>query len=319
MNFFTFKILLLVLALKIEISAVADDFPSLPTPVASQEFFNMGTKFLAVTNLAKAEEMFVSAISVQDENFQPLAEYNLGHVRFAQGNELLKRGPDAQKILGQGNNALTAGASAIQAAHSALADNQLDKMLVAYIEGRGARKNLRGAEKVVRAAMENSGKTLAKWQRADDDFKGAAELNPADLNAPRNAAIVEQHIARLIDSLKNLQQMLAQIRGQNSELGKLLSQLKGQLPAPNAPPGGKGDDDDEDKNDGSGGHGDVTPESLLGKEEGNGSDGSQSLSPLSPEQAGQILDGLSIDGARRLPMISDKNGQPVSGRKGRIW
>ena len=42
--------------------------------------------------------MFQSALAAQDESIQPPALYNLGHVRFAAGGELLKKGPDAQKI-----------------------------------------------------------------------------------------------------------------------------------------------------------------------------------------------------------------------------
>jgi len=39
---------------------------------------------------------------------------------------------------------------------------------------------------------------------------------------------------------------------------------------------------------------------------------------LSPNQAGQILDGLSIDGSRRLPM-GDKQGTQPTDKKGRNW
>ena len=46
--------------------------------------------------------------------------------------------------------------------------------------------------------------------------------------------------------------------------------------------------------------------------------GDQMQVPLSPDQAGQILDGLSLDGSRRLPM-SDKEGTPPKDRKGRDW
>ena len=78
-------------------------------------------------------------------------------------------------------------------------------MVAAYLEGRGARRELRDAEKAVQAAMETYGKTLQKWQRAADDFKSAAELNPADTNAARNAEIVERGIAKLVDSLRKMQ------------------------------------------------------------------------------------------------------------------
>ncbi|HTB84504.1 MAG TPA: hypothetical protein VK742_12685 [Candidatus Sulfotelmatobacter sp.] len=319
MKYFASILILLSLTLKSALAAAAEDATNLPAPVSARDFFNAGTRLLIATNFTSAEQMFGAALEQQDEQVQPLAEYNLGQARFAEGMDIFKKGPDAQKVSAQGKAVLAEGANAIQMAHSALADNQLDKIVAAYIEGRGARKNLRAAEKAVQAAMNVYGRTLTKWQRADDDFKGAVELNPADGNAASNAGIVAQYIARLINLIKNMEQMLGQMRGQDSELGKVLSQLKGQMPAPNAPPGGKGDDDDDDKNDGSGGNGDVTPESLIGKEEGGGGDGGQMTGPLSPDQAAQILDGIQIDGGRRLPMGGDKEGKPSGDRKGRNW
>ena len=139
----------------------------------------------------------------------------------------------------------------------------------------------------------------------------------ADKNAVHNVEVVEKSIAKLVDTLQKMQQMAGQMAGQKDQLGKMLSKLKGQIPAPDAPPGGKGDDD-EDKDDGSG-QGDVKPESLAGKEENSGRAGEEMQAPLSPNQAGQILDGLPVDGGKRLPMFSDKEGKPPGDRKGRNW
>ena len=82
------------------------------------------------------------------------------------------------------------------------------------------------------------------------------------------------------------------------------------IPAANAPPGPAGDDDDEDQG--------VTPDSLAGKKEGASRQGDQMQLPLSPDQASQILNGLSLDGTRRLDM-SDKEATPAKNRNGRIW
>jgi hypothetical protein len=255
--------------------------------------------------------MFQSSLAGQDERVQPPALYNLGHARFAEGVELLKKGPDAQKALAQSDEATTAGANAIRSAESALAGNDLSRMISAYIEGRGARHELNAAAKAVKTAMETYGKTLAKWQRAADDFKSAAELNPADTNATHNAEVVEQDIAKLVDSLRKMQEMAGKIAGQKQQLGPLLSKLKGQIPAPDAPPGGPGDGDEDDD-------GGVQPDSLQGKDENAARDGQQMRIPLSPDQAGQILDGISLDGSRRLPM-SDKQGAKPKDKNGRNW
>ena len=288
------------------------------TPVTARDFFNAGTKLLATKKFADAEKMFSSSLAAQDETLQARTEFNLGHTRFADGAEILKQGPDAQKVSAQGEAALAAGENALRHGETSQAENQLDKMVSAYLAGRGARRELRAAEKIVKAAMRIYGKTLAKWQRADDDFKGAAELNPADTNATHNAAVVEKEIAKLVDTLRKMQQMAGKMAGQKDQLGKMLSKLKGKIPAPDAPPGGKGEDDDEEKDDGSG-KGDVKPESLKGKEENAGRDGEQLSAPLSPDQAGQMLDGLPVDSRRRLPMGGDKQGTPPKDKNGRNW
>ena len=287
-------------------------------PVTARDFFNAGTKSLAAKKFADAEKMFQSSLAAQDERVQARAEFNLGHTRFGDGAEILKQGPDAQKVSAQGEAALAAGENALRHGETSQAENQLDKMVSAYLEGRGARRELRAAEKIVKAAMVIYGKTLAKWQRAEDDFKGAAELNPADTNATHNAAVVEKEIAKLVDTLRKMQQMAGKMAGQKDQLGKMLSKLKGKIPAPDAPPGGKGEDDEDEKDDGSG-KGDVKPESLTGKEEGAGRAGEQIQVPLSPDQAGQMLDGLPVDSRRRLPMGGDKQGTPPKDKNGRNW
>jgi tetratricopeptide (TPR) repeat protein len=289
--------------------AMADETNAV-APVTARDFYNAGTRLLAAKKYADAEKMFQSALTTQDERVQPPAIYNLGHTRFADGAELLKKGPDEQKASAQGGAAMAEGDQAIRHAESALAENNLDRMISAYFEGRGARHDLRAAEKAVQAAMETYGKTLQKWQRAADDFKSAAELNPADTNATRNAEIVEQGIAKLVDSLRKMQAMMGAMGQKRQDLGKMLSKLKGSIPAPNAPPGPNGEDDDEDEG--------KQPESLAGQKENAARQGAEMQIPVSPDRAGQILDGLGLDGTRRLSM-SDKEGKPPGDRKGRNW
>jgi tetratricopeptide (TPR) repeat protein len=279
-------------------------------PVTAQDFYNAGTKLLTGKKFAEAEKMFESALATQDERVQPPALFNLGHARYAEGVEILQQGPDAQKVVARGNAALAAGEITIRSAESALAENNLDRMIGAYIEGRGVRRDLRDAEKAVHSAMETYGKVLLKWQRAADDFKSAAEINPADTNAAHNVEMVGRRIAKLIDQLNQMQQMAGALGKQRQDLGKLLGKLKGQIPAPNAPPGPAGEDGDEDEG--------VQPDSLAGQKENAGRTGDQMQVPLSPDAAGQILDGLSLDGSRRLPM-SDKQGAPPKEKTGRNW
>jgi hypothetical protein len=279
-------------------------------PVTPRDFYNAGTELLAAKKFAGAEQMFESALAAQDARVQPPALYNLGHARFADGAERLKQGPDAQKTTAQGNAALAAGGNAIRSMESALAENNLQKMIAAYVEGRGARRQLREAEKAVQAALKIFGYTLRQWQGAADDFKSTAELNAADTNASHNAAIVERDIARLVDSLQAMQQMAGPMGDQEQQLDQLLGKLKGKIPASDAPPGDKGFDDDEN----------LQPESLAGRKENAPHEGGEIRIPISPDQAGKILDGISLDGARRLPMnLSDQQGPPPGPKNGQTW
>ena len=146
--------------------------------------------------------MFQSALAAQDDACSR-PRFTISATRvLTTALELLKKGPDAQKARRRATRRWRRAGRPLATAGSALAENDLNKMITAYLEGRGARHELRDAEKAVQAAMETYGKTLEKWQRAADDFKSAAELNPADTNAAHNAEIVEQGIAKLVDSLQ---------------------------------------------------------------------------------------------------------------------
>jgi tetratricopeptide (TPR) repeat protein len=315
MNWFvTWRHFALPLALAAGFRALASDATNAPAPalepVSARDFYNTGTRLLLAKQFADAEKMLESVLAAQEDQLQSPAMYNLGHTRFAEGAELLKKGPDAEKVEAWGRAALAEGDRAIDRADTALAENQMDSMIRAYLEGRGARHDLREAEKALQAAMETYGKTLLKWQRAADDFKGAAELNPADTNASENAKKVEQALAKLVDSLRRMQAMMGQMDQKKQGLGKELSKLKGRMPGFNAPPGPGGEDEDEEDG--------VTPDALAGQKEGASHAGDQMEMQLSPERAGQILDGLSLDGSRRLSM-SDQQGAPPKDRKGRNW
>ena len=111
-----------------------------------------------------------------------------------------------------------------------------------------------------------------------------------------------------------MQAMLGALGQQRQDLAKMLGKLKGQIPGPDAPPGAPGDDGEED-DDGKDG---VQPDSLAGQKENASQEGDQIQIPLSPNQAGQILDGFSLDGSRRLTM-NDQQGSTSTGQKGRNW
>jgi tetratricopeptide (TPR) repeat protein len=298
---------ILVLVCSCRVLAVGDT--NAVAPVTARDFYNAGTELLAAKKLAEAEQMFQSALAAQNERVQSPALYSLGQARFDDGLAALKKGPSAQSLAGAGNAAALMAGRAIERGETTLTENDLSKMIAAYLAGRGARHELNVIEKAVRKAMDTYGDTLRKWQRAEDDFKSAAELNPADTNATRNAGIVAQYIARLVDSLQQMQRMSATLGGRHSQLNGVLRELRGRIPAQDLPDGGDGDDDDDEG---------LQPESLRGQKEGASRSGKEFQVPLSPDEAAQILNGISLDGSRRLPMSEAKSGESPK-KSGLTW
>jgi len=266
----------------------------------ARDFFNTGTRQLQTNQWREAEIQLQTALAQQDERRQPAALYNLGHVRFAQGVEALKKSPDAARTTGRAQAAAARSETAIRNADAALASNDIQQMVAAYQQGRGVRREMREAEKAVRQAIEAHAATLLKWQRALGDFQSAAELKPANTNAAYNAELVKRHIARLIDQLRQMQQMLGGTGNKGEQLKEKLNQLKGRIPAPDAPPGGAGEEEEEEE---------MPNGPKPGMEEGPTREGEEQ-SPMSREDAGRMLDGFRLDGDRRLPMGGDKEAAP---------
>src|SRR5712691_4138119 len=136
------------------------------TPTTPREFFNQGTKQLGAGKLREAESFFESVLASQKEPLQIPALYNLGHVRFDQGIEELKKGPGAAKTATRAVAATEQAGEAIKSIDDALAGQDILKMVAAYQRGRGTRKELKEATEAVRKALDVCGTTLARWQRA---------------------------------------------------------------------------------------------------------------------------------------------------------
>jgi len=281
-----------------------------PPPTTPREFFNAGSQKLREGKLREAEAFLQSALAKQDERVQTLALYNLGHVRFAQGLEELKKSLAAKPSAARGSAAAQRGDQAIRQAADALAGNDVQKMVAAYQHGRGVRKELKAATEAVRRALELHGAALRKWRRALGDFKSAAELNPADMNAQHNVEIVERAIAKLVDSIREMQQIAMGMVPRQRELGEKLKQLKGQIPEPFMPPGAAGDEEEDEEGKG------RPPEPPAGEKEGPSREGEEMT--ISPEAAGWLLEGFKLDSERRLPMGPGEQGKPQDRGK-RNW
>src|ERR1035438_9232050 len=274
--------------LLLAVSAMAATTEPAP-PDTPREFYNAGTRQLAARKLREAEASLESALASQKEQLRTPALYNLGLVRFGQGVEQLKKGPAAKPTIERGQSAAQQADAALRQANEALGGNDLDKMVAAYMRGRGARKELKAATEAVRRALQAHGAVLTRWERASGDFKSAAELNSADSDARNNSEVLDRCIAKLVDSLREMQQCLNGMCDKGKKLGDALKGLKGRIPAPNMPPGAAGDDEDDD---------DQPFGPQPGQEEGPSKQGQEMT--LSPEQAGWLLDAYKLDSERRL-------------------
>jgi tetratricopeptide (TPR) repeat protein len=275
-------------------------------PVTPREFFNAGTREFRAGRLREAEALLESALATQNERLQTPALYNLGHVRFSEGIEELKKGPSPSASANHSQKAQEQGDAAIRAADEALESNEVQKMVAAYLHGRGKRKELKAAREAVLQALQAHRATLAKWQRSSGDFKSALELDGAQADARLNADVVDRRIAQLVDSLRQLQQNARMCAGMCDKLNEKLKQLKGRIPASEMPPGAGQDEEEDDSPMG------LPP----GQKEAASKDGKEML--LSPEQAGWLLEGFKLDNERRLPMGQANPAEPKD-RSRKTW
>ncbi len=288
-----------------EVAAVSEE----RSPTNPREFFNAGTQKVRDGKWRDAEPLLQTAVASQQAGLQPLALYNLGHTRFALGAEELKKSPDGKQTAARARAAGSTAAAATQTVNEALAGDDLPKMLEAYQRGRGARREIKAATQAIRRALEVHGNVLTKWQRAAGDFKSAVELKPDYADAQHNADVVDRHIAKLVDSLREMQNAQNGLGQKAAELGAAMKALRGKMPGPSpGPTPGPGGDEDEDE--------DAPFGPQPGMQEGLGREGKEI--PISPEQAGQLLDGFKLGGNARLP-LTPGNENPPKDRKGKNW
>jgi len=281
--------------------------PEPAPPATPREFYNAGARQLRAGKLREAEASLESALASQDQRLQPPALYNLGLIRFGQGVEQLKKGPQAKPTVARGQAIAKQADAAIAQANDALGGNDVQKMVAAYLRGRGTRKELKAATEAVRRALQVFGVVLARWERSSGDFKSAAELNTADSDARNNSEVLDRLIPKLVDSIREMQQCSNGMCDKSKQLGEAMKKLKGRIPAPDMPPGAAGDDEEDE---------DQPLGPKPGQEEGPSKDGDEM--PLAPEQAGWLLDAYKLDSERRLPMGQGPAAAPKD-RSRRSW
>jgi len=280
-------------------------------PSSPQQFYNQGTQKFREGKLREAESSLQVAVASQNEKVQIPALYNLGHVRFREGIEDLKSGPNAKAGEAAANHANADAESAIHSADLALAGWDVNAIAAAYMQGRGARKELKAATEAVKRSLETYGAVLAKWQRSSGDFKSAHELNISDQDAQANAEVVDRSIARLVDSQKLVMQCSQCTKKNGESLKQKMAELKSRLPKELKKQCENGEEEDEEDSD------KPPKEPKPGQQEPKPKDGRDRL--LTPEEAARLLDMLKLDTNRKLPLGMNDTAAVPKDRKRRDW
>lgn len=278
-------------------------------PVTPRELYNDGTARLREGKLREAEASLQVAVASNNEKIQTPALYNLGHTRFKQGMETLKEIKDGKGTQSRGEAAAERGEDAIKAADQAMNGFSIDHLVEAYMQGKGARKELKAATEAVKKAVVKYGVVLQRWQRSSGDFKSAYELRTAASDARENASIVDQYIARLVDELNQSKATCEKCQNAGNKLKEKMKKLKEMMPEQQKQQCENPGEEEEDEE----GKPRLPKE---GEKEGPSKDGHEI--PLSPEEAGRMLEAMRLDGNRKLP-IGVGDSTPPKSRTGKQW
>ncbi len=277
--------------------------------LAPREVYNQGAQSLEKGYLREAESNLLRAAASNIETLQPPALYDLGHVRFKLGQELLKGEQPRQPMIDRAENAHDDGQDAIREANRALKDDDLNHIIGAYNAGRGVRKQLRLAGEETMRALDLYGAVKVRWKRSVGDFRSTVELRTNDHDAQFNADIVQRHLDELQKQMQELAEKKEQVAKTRAELKKKLAELRKKIPDGMIQPG-EGDPDDEDDEDEP--KDQKKPEDSFKDELGREGE----KRGITPEMAQQILEALGLKGDRKLPLGPD--GKVPGGPGGRM-
>ena len=282
-----------------------------------RELYNQGAQSLEKGYLRDAETNLLRATASNVAAIQPPALYDLGHVRFQLGKELLKGEQPRQPMVDHAENAHDDGQDAIREADRALKEDELNHIIGAYNAGRGVRKQLRLANEEVMRALDLYGAVIVRWKRSVGDFRSTVELRANDRDAQFNADVVQRHIDELEKHMKELAEKKEQLGKTRGDLKKKLAELRKKIPDGRMQPGqGEDDEDDEDEP-----KDPQKPDSGFKDEQGKEGE----KRGITPEMAQQILEALGLKGDRKLPIGPDgkmpggDEKTPPKNRKGKDW
>ncbi len=225
--------------------------PAFAVQQSARELYNEGVQRLGKGELRDAEMALRKAAGsdgADAETVPPLALYNLGHVRFRQGEETLKGEGNRQQLLDSSAAAAAVAEEAIRTGGKALESDAVQEIVAAYMEARAARKELRFSRDDTSRTMGLIGSALERWRRSVGDFHSALELDSANGDAKTNAEVVERKIEALLKFKKQLEQQSEQVAEAREKLKELMKKMRGKIPKEmQRESDDEEDDDDEDE------------------------------------------------------------------------
>jgi len=204
--------------------------PALASQPDARELYNDCVKKLGKGELRDAEMSLRRAAGGDADAVQPLALYNLGHVRFRQGEETMKGEGNRQQLLDSSAAAVAVAEEAIRAGGKALENDVLQEIIAAYMDARAARKNLRFSRDETSRTMGLIGSALERWRRSVGDFHSALELDAANGDAKTNADVVERKIEELLKFKKQLEQQGEQVAQEREKIKEAMKKMRGKIP-----------------------------------------------------------------------------------------
>ena len=221
--------------------------PALASQPGARELYNEGVSRLGKGELRDAEMALRKAAGADVEAVQPLALYNLGYVRFLQGEETLKGEGNRQQLLDSSAAACTVAEEAIRNGSRALESEELQAIISAYMDARAARKDLRFSRDETSRTMGLIGSTLERWRRSVGDFHSAVELDASNGDAKTNAEVVERKIAELLQFKKELEEKSEQVAEEREKVKEMMKKMRGKIPKEMQRESDEEEDDEDDE------------------------------------------------------------------------
>jgi tetratricopeptide (TPR) repeat protein len=221
--------------------------PALASQPGARELYNEGVWRLAKGDLRDAEMSLRKAAGADVESVQPLALYNLGHVRFRQGEETLRGEGNRQQLLDSSAAAMNVAEEAIRNGGRALESDALQEIIAAYMDARAAQKELRFSRDETSRTLGLIGSALERWRRSVGDFHSALELDAANGDAKTNAEIVERKIEELLKFKKQIEQQSEQVAEEREKIKDMKKKLRGKIPKDMQRESDDEEDDDDDE------------------------------------------------------------------------